>query len=255
MSKYYKPTRKRNLYDKKSETPFKLSRTGLELFISCPRCFYLDKKLGTPRVPGFPFNLNSAVDALLKKEFDIHRAAGTKHPLMENYKIKAIPFKHEDIDKWRENFVGVQYFHKQTNFLITGAVDDIWINSRKELIVVDYKSTSLNEKIEELSKDYHEGYKRQMEIYQWILRKNKYKVSNTGYFVYCNGRKDKKAFDKKLEFDVTLIPYEGDDSWVEDLIFKAYKCLNKKTMPKSSKNCDFCAYFKVRDSLEKKNLK
>jgi hypothetical protein len=29
--------------------------------------------------------LNIAVDELLKKEFDLHRAEGTKHPLMEQY--------------------------------------------------------------------------------------------------------------------------------------------------------------------------
>lgn len=74
MSKYYTPKRTKNLYNPKSKEPYKLSRSGIELFMACPRCFYIDKRLGTGRPPGFPFSLNSAVDNLLKKEFDALRA-------------------------------------------------------------------------------------------------------------------------------------------------------------------------------------
>ena len=95
MSSYYNPQRSRNIFDPKSREPFTVSRSGIDLFVQCQRCFYLDKRLGTARPPGFPFSLNSAVDALLKKEFDIHRAAGTAHPLMKEYDIDAIPYAHK----------------------------------------------------------------------------------------------------------------------------------------------------------------
>lgn len=156
--------------------------------------------------------------------------------------MDARPVAHEQLDDWRENFVGVQHLHKPTNFLVTGAIDDLWINSKDEYIVVDYKSTSKDEEIVALDKDWHEGYKRQMEVYQWLLRQNDYKVSDIGYFVYCNGIADKQAFDAKLEFDVTLISYEGDDSWVDETLQKIHKCLNGDVIPKADKNCDYCAY-------------
>ena len=64
------PKRYPKLYQLKSSAPFKLSRTKIELFTGCPRCFFLDRRLGISR-PGFPaFTLNNAVDYLLKKEFD-----------------------------------------------------------------------------------------------------------------------------------------------------------------------------------------
>ena len=103
---------------------------------------------------------------------------------------------------------------------------------RSEYIVVDYKSTSKDEEIIELNKDWQDGYKRQMEVYQWLLRQNGYKVSDTGYFVYCNGKTDREAFDGKLEFDITLIAYKGNDSWVEKTILEAHKCLNAIRYPK-----------------------
>ena len=95
MSDYYKPQRARNLFDRNSHEPYRISRSGIDLFLQCPRCFYLDKCLGTGRVPSMPFNLNSAVDELLKREFDIHRAAGTAHALMLKHGIDAVPFAHE----------------------------------------------------------------------------------------------------------------------------------------------------------------
>ena len=275
MSQYYTPQRTKNLYDpsrhstrlKKSSEPFKLSRSKIDLFLNWPRFFYLDRRLGVGRPPGFPFALNSAVDHLLKLEFDIHRAKGTKHPLIEKYGVDAMPVAHEDLDKWRHNFTGIQFLHKSTNFLITGAIDDLWVRTVKkngqgslvaslarddkqelEYIVVDYKATSKDEEINELNKDWQIGYKRQMEVYQWLLRQNGYKVSNTGYFVYCNGKTDRKAFDSKLEFDVTLISYKGDDSWIEKTIIGAHKCLNGSKIPKANSGCDYCNYIKAVNS-------
>lgn len=241
MSEYYSGKRTRNLYDPASEAPFKLSRSKIEKFMRCPRCFYLDRRLGVDEPPGFPFNLNSAVDKLLKKEFDIHRANGTAHPLMQTYGIDAVPFAHENLDAWRENFVGVQALHKPTNLFITGAVDDLWKNRQGELMVVDYKSTSKESEVN-LDAAWQDGYKRQMEIYQWLLRQNGFTVSDTGYFVYCNGKTDRQAFDGKLEFDITLIPYTGNDAWVSETLVAIHGCLVSDTTPKETPGCDFCTY-------------
>jgi len=242
MSQYYNAKRTRNLYDPRSSKPFKLSRSKIDLFIECPCCFYLDRRLGVGRPPSFPFTLNSAVDALLKQEFDVHRVNGTRHPLMEKYGVDAIPIPHDDLDKWRNNFTGIQFLHQPENLLVFGAIDDLWQNPQKEYIVVDYKATAKAEEITALDKDWHDGYKRQMEIYQWLLRQNGYRVSDTGYFVYCNGKADRMAFDAKLEFDITLIPYKGSDQWVDGIIVEIHRCLNSDEIPEASKDCDYCAY-------------
>ncbi|MEX2054335.1 MAG: PD-(D/E)XK nuclease family protein [Candidatus Colwellbacteria bacterium] len=229
------------MYDPKSTEPFRLSRSKVDLFIECPKCFYLDRRLGVGRPPGYPFSLNSAVDSLLKKEFDIHRAGKKAHPLMKEYKVDAIPFEHPDLDKWRENFVGVQFLHEPTGFLLTGAIDDVWVNPKGELMVVDYKATSKQGEVT-LDAKWQDGYKRQMEFYQWLMRQNGFKVSNMGYFVYVNGRTDLEAFDGKLEFDVKIINYEGDDSWVEGTLDKIKACLDAKDIPKEGESCDYCLY-------------
>ncbi len=219
----------------------KLSRSKIDLFVECPRCFYLDFKLNVKRPPGFPFTLNGAVDALLKKEFDIHRQNQTPHPLMKENGLDAVPYSDPNIDVWRNTFKGIQYIHPQTGFTISGAIDDIWIDKDENLFIVDYKATSTTAEIT-LDAEYRQSYKRQMEVYQWLFRRNGFKVSDFGYFVYANALKDRELFDNKLDFDIFLIPYEGDDSWVEPTINHIKKVLDSTDIPKPSEACNYCLY-------------
>lgn len=242
MSQYYNPHRTKNLYQPDGREPFRLSRSKIDLFLNCPRCFYLDRRLGVAQPPGFPMALNSAVDALLKKEFDVHRAAGSQHPLMRAYGVEAVPLAHEKMDEWRDAlYGGITYLHRPTNLFITGGIDDVWVNPAGELMVVDYKSTAKDGEVN-LDAPWQIGYKRQVEVYQWLFRRNGFRVSNEAFFVYVKGRTDRAAFDGRLEFDVKLISYLGDDRWVEPAIVAAHRCLNAKRLPKAGPGCDFCRY-------------
>jgi len=250
MSKYYNPNRTRNIFDPESAVPFKLSRTKLDLFLNCPRCFYLDRRLGIAQPPGYPFSLNSAVDRLLKKEFDLHRAKDRAHPLMKTYGIAAVPFKHPKLDEWRDALGGgIQFLDKESNFILQGAIDDLWIGASDELYVVDYKATAKDAEVN-IDADWQVGYKRQMEVYQWLFRQNGFSVSDTGYFVYCNGRADKEAFDGKLEFEVSILPYEGNSDWVHDKLLAARDCLISDSIPESGQDCDFCRYRASASTVE-----
>ena len=230
-----------NLYHPHSQTPFKISRSKIDLFLECPRCFYLDRRLGVSR-PSWPaFTLNLAVDILLKKEFDLLRQKKEAHQLMKQYQIDALPLQHPDLKKWRNNFQGQTYHHQPTNLTITGAIDDLWQNSKKELLIVEYKATSTEQEIS-LEDKYKQAFKRQVEVYQWLFKKNGFQVSNTAYFVYANAGKNRPSFDGKLEFELSIIPYQGNSSWVEPTIFKIKKCLDNNQIPPSRQECEYCYY-------------
>jgi CRISPR/Cas system-associated exonuclease Cas4 (RecB family) len=228
---------------------WKLSRSKIDLFLQCPKCFYLDNKLGIKRPSFPPFNLNNAVDTLFKKEFDIYRLDQTKHPLLVENGIDAIPFKHEKMDTWRENFEGIQHLHEPTGMIISGAIDDLWINSDKEIIVADYKATSRDDEIT-LNDKWKDSYKRQMEVYQWLLRKQGLEVSEKAYFVYANASTAPDKFNNELKFDVTLLPYVGDPEWVEPTIMKIKETLDSETIPQESSECEHCKYFALRGTTE-----
>jgi CRISPR/Cas system-associated exonuclease Cas4 (RecB family) len=222
---------------------WKLSRSKIDLFIECPRCFYLDNKLGTARPRGPAFTLNVAVDTLFKKEFDVHREKQTAHPLMEKYGVDAVPYQHEDLNDWRENFVGMQFEHAATGFAISGAIDDVWKGGDGKLIVVDYKATSKEGTIVDLSdSSWEDQYRRQIGVYQWLLTQKGFDVSNVGYFVYANAKSDKKAFDATLEFEVTLVPCDGETKWIEPTLHKIRECLMGDVIPPTGERCEFCPY-------------
>jgi hypothetical protein len=190
------------------------------------------------------FTLNSAVDSLLKNEFDLLRNKGESHDLMKKYKIDAVPFAHKDLPLWRgevNRFSGATVFYEAANLIIDGLVDDIWINKDQELLIVDYKSTSTVKEIS-LEDEYKQGYKIQMEIYQWIFKQMGFKVSDKGYFVFANATKNRDSFDGRLEFEMSIVEYVGDDSWVPETLGKIKKCLVSNDIPKAGEYCEHCAY-------------
>lgn len=232
----------KKLFDPSSDKPFALSRTKVALFQECPRCFYLDRRLGIARPAGFPFNLNSAVDALLKKEFDAYRARAEPHPFMREAGINAVPHPHPQLDIWRSNFMGVRAIHQPSGFELFGAIDDLWCDLvTAELIVVDYKATSKDAEVT-LDAEWQDGYKRQMEFYQWLLRQHGLSVARRGWFVYCNGRRDLDAFDNRLEFRVKMIPYDGNDAWVEPVLLEIRDTLDAPAPPPPGDGCEYCVF-------------
>lgn len=247
----YKYTRSQP-YRPGQKTPYKLSRSKIELFMQCPRCFWLDNRLKIKRPNGPPFRINSAIDELLKKEFDVYRSQKQPHPIMTEYKVKAIPYTHEQLEVWRENFTGVSAIYAPTNFHVFGAVDDIWVDDDGNLIVVDYKATAKDREVT-IDADWQIAYKRQMEVYQWLLRQNGFEVSDTGYFVYANGRLDVEGFGNKVEFRTKVIPYTGDAAWVEDTLEQIKEVLDADMPPvgKAAMGgvCDFCSYARSRTEL------
>jgi RecB family exonuclease len=245
---YYRKTK--NLFDPGSPDPVKLSRSKIELFTQCPRCFYMDVRLGVSRPSTPPYTLNNAVDSLLKSEFDLLRKNGESHALMKKYQIDAVPLQHHDLARWRGEvtaYEGALALDDKSNILVNGLVDDLWVNPKGEIIIVDYKATSTTKEIS-LEDEYKQAYKRQMEVYQWIFRKLGFPVSDTGYFIFANALKSLPKFDGKLEFDMTIVSHKGDASWVEDTLRDIRKTLVSDSIPKEAPDCEYCAY--RRSSVE-----
>jgi CRISPR/Cas system-associated exonuclease Cas4 (RecB family) len=236
---------------------FKVSRSKIELFMQCPRCFWLDVRLKITRPTSPPFNINKAIDELFKKQFDVYRK-GEPHPIMVEYNVAAVPFRHKQLDTWRETFVGVVAIHQPTNLHVFGAVDDLWVNEAGEVLVVDYKATAKSKEVN-LDADWQMSYKRQLEVYQWLLRANELVVNDTGYFVYTNGRLDVDGFNDRVEFRTKVIPYTGSDAWVEPTLIKIKACMDSDDMPPIGDDimggpCQYCSYARSRTELTLKAL-
>ena len=241
--------RKSSFYDRKSDAPFKISRSKLSNFLSCKRCFYLDRVVGLkePSMPGWA--LNSAVDELLKKEFDQYRSNQKPHPMMIKHNLDFVPFQHKDLDVWRNSLKGgISYLDKKTNLILHGGVDDIWFDLKEEkLVVVDYKAQSTSYPVSTqsyLNSEWHLSYKLQMDIYVHILKKINFNVSDVSYFYVCNGEKNNNEFLNKMNFKTTLVPYKVNTSWIEGKLSEMKKVLELDSPPDVVPTCEKCAYLK-----------
>ena len=248
-------TRASSIYKPNQTEPFRISRGKFNDFLTCPKCFYMDRVKGliSPGMPGW--TLNETTDRLLKKEFDICREEQKPHRIfLENNLSHIVPFKHPDMDKWRDSLRhGLTINYK--NIILTGGVDDIWqdINT-KELIVVDYKSQASSYEVETesyLSSAYHEGYKIQMDFYAYLLQEMGFKVKNTSYFLVCNADRSANGFFGQLSFSETLIPYKHTTDWIPKKLDDMMKTLNSDNIPDSNECCENCAYTSQRLNLEK----
>ena len=231
----------------------KLSRSTVEKFISCPRCCVLDKKYQI-KPPSLPFTLNITVDNLCKNEFDYYRNLQEPHPLFLQNNIDAIPFRHKKLNDWRSNFKGIRYKSLEHGYDFGGAVDDIWQKNNGELIIVDVKATAKNnfDWIETFKKhEYPKAYKRQLEMYQWLFKKNGFKVADEAYLLYFNGKKNEEFFNNQIKFDVHLIKLNCSTSWVEAKIIETVNLLRSDLFPKPSLKCENCNYLKKRWQLVK----
>ena len=232
-------------YEPGQRPALKLSRSRLQLFLDCPRCFWLVMRRRIKRPPIADYLLNETVDLLLKREFDAYRQRQAAHPIIKEYKLDALPFAHDDLDRWRNPFDGVQHLDEQRNLLLFGGIDDVWHNKAGELMVVDYKATARNKPVTELYPEggYHDAYRHQLDFYSWLLEKNGFRLAPTAYFVYATADKNKAKFTKKLHFDLKLIAHEVRTDWIEPALSKAKECLDGD-MPKyrQQPKCDWCGY-------------
>ncbi len=243
----------KNQYQIGQSDPYPISRSKLDDFVKCPRCFVLDRREWTKPPSGPSFTLNSAVDGLLKLEFDQHRADQTVHPVVAGLGFGFLPAQFEQIDDWRNNRKGVQFLHEASNLKLSGAIDDLWFDpENKTLHVVDYKTTARNEPVAELGhEDYHDAYRRQIDFYQWLLLQNGIEVSTVGYWLYATARKSAEGFDGKLVFDFTLIEHQGQHDWIEPALLALRAGLDQEDLVDPSESCKMCKYTEKRGEIER----
>lgn len=229
---------RRKPYDPKDrEIPF--SRTALDEFRECPRCFYQARRLQFAR-PGGPMSgLPSAVDRLLKAEFDAYRERGEAHPVMTGLEGDLIPYAHASMRDWRNNSHGVRLLHEPSGFVVYGAPDDLWYSrANGEIHIVDYKTSSDTS----FEKPWSVKYLRQVEVYQFLLAGQNLPVSKTAYFLFEKADRTAPALDGVLRFTPEVVAHEGDTTWIDEALIAARDCLDSDEVPDADEDCVLCAW-------------
>tara|TARA_B100000287_G_C20641234_1_gene783545 strand:+ start:1092 stop:1826 length:735 start_codon:yes stop_codon:yes gene_type:complete len=233
---------KKKIYIPDSKIPFKLSRTKIDLYFECKRCFFLDQKLGIKRPHGAPLVLNNKIVNDFKNELNFCRTEKKSHPEIIKIKKSFVPIQHSKIDDWKNSFKGVGFYHKETNFFIYGIIDDVWkdLNTNLNHSVI-IKTTSRSD---ELSFDnIWSGYWRQLSLYSFLLSKNLLSMSKTGLLIYINLPKNLKNSDKETTYTLNLFEKILDFNWIEVTLREIYSTLNQSKPPMNSRRCKYCNYY------------
>jgi len=224
----------------------KISRSGLKLFLDCPRCFWLDLHHKIKRPPGYPFTLSIAVDYLVKKEFDTYREKGQLPPVLKNYGIKdAKLYNGEDFSEWRNNFKGISYFDETLNAYLYGAVDDVLEFSDGSLGVIDYKSSGAKEIT------IYDDYQKQMDVYNYILKQKGHETCPEAFFVFYKVIKEgETGFNNALKFTEEVRPVKVNTDWVGPAFENAVELARSETSPAPGTSgkyghCDHCHYVEM----------
>lgn len=211
---------------------FKLSPSSINLMQECPRCFWLTIHKRWKRPAGIFPSLPSGMDKILKIHFDKFMEKRElppeikEHGLSNGYKLFNDKKK---LDIWRANLKGIQYKDKTSGVLLRGAVDNI-LEKDDKLIVLDYKTRGYA-----LKKDTHKHYQTQMDIYNFLLRKNGYGTENYSYLLFYYPKEVTKTGE--VIFDTKLIKMRTSAERGRKIFKQAIKLL-KGRCPK--KACEWC---------------
>jgi hypothetical protein len=214
-----------------------LSRWQLSLCSECPRCFWLVNRFGVKLPKSLPFALNSAIDGLLKTEFDAHRSAGTLPPILSSLERQATLFENtEQLHTWRNNFRGLRWTDPSSGHTLFGAVDDLLEFQDGALAVVDYKSTG------SAAPTIYPSYQLQMDVYTYLLQRLGYRTAPKAYFAFFLVVKD-DGFNGRLPFREQLVEVTPDPGRVSDLFAQAVTLAQADQPPTPGATCDLCRWY------------
>jgi len=211
--------------------PYKLSPSSLALIKECKRCFWLTNNNIWKRPAGIFPSLPSGMDKILKVHFDKYMEKGLLPPeLQENKECKGCKLfdDKEKLKIWQSNFKGLSFTDEEGNN-IHGAIDNLLVKDGK-IIVLDYKTRGFP-----LKEDTAEHYQHQLDIYNFLLRKNGYKTEDYAFLLFYVPKEVLSGGE--VLFDTTLVKMKTNEKDAENMWKNALKLL-KEECPKES--CEWC---------------
>ena len=118
-----------------------------------------------------------------------------------------------------------------------GGVDNILVNGKK-LIVLDYKTRGYA-----LKEDTAEHYRLQQNVYNFLLRKNGFKIENYAYLLFYHP--DRVGTEGEILFHTDLVERSISTANAEKIIKNALKTLGG-SIPESPEECEFCRWREQR---------
>ena len=146
----------------------RLSPSTLNVFLECPKCFWLEHVKDIHRPRGIFPSLPGGMDLLIKKYFDRYRNVGKLPPELDGKLDGAELFADQELlNKWRNWRNALAYQDPESGATLSGMLDDLGLQPDKRLFVpLDYKTRGFD--VKEGGENF---YKNQLNCYGLCFEK------------------------------------------------------------------------------------
>jgi len=212
----------------------KLSQSTINLFLECPRCFWLvvAKGIKRPRGP-FP-SLPSGIDLVLKDYFNFYRNKGEVPEIIKGRLpgriVSSLP-------------PSLCFYDQKINAMLYGRLDECLEIEENIFAPLDHKTRGFKTK-----EDTHTFYQNELDVYTLLLEENHYPTKKNGFLVFYIPQKSNQLH-KGFPFEVEIKEIETFPEAAKENFYRAVDTLRKTQPPPSSENCEYCQWAKLQYSL------
>jgi len=216
------------------EKPKKLSPSSLNLFMECPRCFWLHHNKGLRRPSGIFPSLPGGMDGVLKVYFNEYRGTGTLPPVIEG-KVKG-----ELLNPLPKSLF---YKDEANHAVLWGMLDDALDFGDGTFAPLDHKTRGYPPK-----EDIIAPYQLQMDVYDMLMQVNEMPTKNVAYLVYYYPTPGQ--LHDHFPFEVVVKEVKTDPERAKKIFGRALDVLREEEMPVSSKTCGHCSWVEAMNNID-----
>jgi len=212
----------------------RLSPSSLNLFLECPRCFWLQVNENIHRPRGAFPSLPTGMDGVIKDYFDKYREKDELPPEIQGKVEGKLLHDHKLLNKWRNWRTGLEYKDEELNVVLFGALDDC-LEDNGKYMPLDYKTKGFAPK----DGDSEKYYGNQLDCYSLLLEGNGYPVGNNGYLIYYYPEHVEE--NGTVIFNVEPIKLKIDPNRAKKTLEEALKLLSGP-IPPHHLECEYCIW-------------
>jgi len=209
----------------------KLSPTSLNLFLECPRCFwlYLNKGIKRPSIP--VATITTGLDKVIKEYCNIYRAKGILPPLLEN-KVPGKLISNLPKRGW------LDFNDDKIEAILGGYLDECLDLGNNFYAALDHKTRGSK------PANTHRAHQFQMDVYTFLLEQNSLPTKRVAYLVYYIPKIVSSG--EAIDFEIFPSEVKTDPDRAKQVFSDAVSML-KKAIPLPHPDCIFCQWTATAD--------
>ena len=217
----------------------RLSPSALNVFLDCPKCFWLDRVKKVPRPRGIFPSLPGGMDRVIKVYFDSFRSKGALPPELNGRDFEGVRLFGDQarLEEWRNWRTGLVY-RDEDDSVLSGALDDLLVKAG-QYIPFDYKTKGSVT----TESDAVKYYQNQLDCYTLLLEENRLATAGYGFLLYYSPKSAAANGAVLFELQAIKIPTDKERARA---IFRRATALLKGPEPPSSGACEYCAWLAKR---------